>query len=403
MTIRTKTVLTTLALVTVVLAGCVDDDVPPDETGSTNSDPASLGSKGAINGLVVDDNFRPVQLKEEWGAGGPGEFQDLGFVLVLQTGERFETNENGEFQALPLEPGTYTLRVAADSHEAKETTVRVVAGEFTEVTLEARRQYSGGGTLLTQEEIIFVACAVATTVVRLVQGNGCGDLSGDSGRYGFATDYSAFATDIRGMVTEIRVFQDGYHGTTIRYDDCEHAAADTIANGCVYADFDVEKTVRWGKAVLYPDLQRLAGWEKNFNEPAEYLQEGEEGYCHPRDAKPASDCIAAAHFGRFFAWDPSLPFNTILFPDHPIKTHQDTAIQPLWPVTCTFPDVASIPWTSGETTVGARVKAYLCDGSGNGVIIGTKAQFLQTVFLYKLPDEGIEDYCALCDDADIPE
>ncbi len=402
---RPKALIVSLLAFTVVLAGCVGDDATSNTDSSktdTPDQPADLGNNGAIRGLVVDDNFRPVQLKEEWGTA-PGDYQDVGFVLVLETGQRFETNENGEFTVAPLKPGTYTLRVAADVHEAKDALVSVVAGEYAEVTVEARRQYSGGGTVISQEEVIFVACAVATTVVRMVQGNGCGDLSGDSGRYGFMTDYSAFAADIRGMVTEIRVHQEGYHGTAIRYEDCEHEAADSVANGCVYAEFDVIKQERWGKAVLYPDLQRLGGWERNFEEPAEYLQEGEEGYCHPRDSKPAEDCLASGTFGRYFAWDPTQPFRTILFPDHPDKQHQDALLEPLQPTTCTFDDTATIPWVSGTTTVGARVRAYLCDGGGNGIIIGTKAQYLQNVFLYELPDEGIEDYCALCEDADIPE
>ncbi len=349
----------------VALAGCIGDsntNQGPSDTQSTENPEVTLGSKGAIRGLVVDDNFRPVQLKENWEAD-PGDFQDVGFVLILETGQRFETNENGEFTVIPLDPGKYTLRVAADVHEAKDTTVEVVSGEYAEVTVEARRQYSGGGTILSQEYVIFIQCTAnagyigATNVF-------CGDLSGDGQRAAFYPDYSGVAEDVRGMVTEMRAVDDGYYGVDIRTHELSCGSYNSF-NGCLF----IRKAVDNGKyihMVLYPF--------KKWTPGDEYIEEGQDGYCTIEDYDAgASGC------GPWFAMTFDRPFQTILFPDIDNRYFIDLAYE-----TSPVSPPLNKPW-------------------GFGPKLGVKAQFLQSVFLYELPDEGIQDYCALCDDYQIPE
>ncbi len=353
-----STVLIGLLTVAVALAGCTSGDSTDGAEIDSDADPTTvdLGNKGAISGLVVDDNYRPIQLKEEWGAGGPGDFQDVGFVLILETAQRFETNENGEFNVLPLEPGTYTIRVAADNHEAIDQTIDVVAGEFTEATIEARRTFSQGGTTLSQEEVIFVACAASLVAVSAASlPGGCGDTSGDSERFDFWTDYSAIKEDVRGIVTEMRASQDGYYGVLIRVSGADWCTASALGQ-CYFAEFEVANG-RYAHNVLYPNLQYVA--------PGEYLEPGQDGYC--RAPEDGDKC-------RTYGLNLDYNIQTALFAD---------------PATRYFTDQV---YAASPISWGAA-----------GVTLGTKAQFLQTVYLYELPEEGIEDFCALCDDAVIPE
>ncbi len=367
-----KTVLIALMTVTVALAGCTDPAPAPGTDGESKENPVvDLGTKGAISGLVVDDNFRPVELKEEW-SQEPGDYQDIGFVLILETGQRFETNENGEFTVLPLNPGTYTLRVAADVHEAKDTVVQVVAGEYTEVTVEARRQFSGGGAVFSNEQVLFMACygtahvagvAVAAVEAPVVfpNGNGCGmDISGDSSRFDFFTELPALAKDTRGLVTEMRASESWSYSITTRIVNAE--VCDYSLGYCYFGsvgDIDTD----YLHSVLYTDLQYVS--------KGEYLQDGQEGYCKvQRD----SEC-------ERYAFTMDHEFQTALFADHPNQEQ--------FSLTCPYTQPVRDELPYG----GCR---------GVGVALGVKAQFIQNIFLYELPEEGIEDYCVLCEDADIP-
>ncbi len=377
-----KTLLVALLTMTVALAGCTtgDDTTSGTDGGVDAPDegPIELGNKGAISGLIVDDNFRPVQLKEEW-ESEPGDFQDIGFVLLLETGQRFETSANGEFKVLPLDPGTYTLRVAADVHEAKDTVVQVVAGEFTEVTVEARRQYSGGGSLFSQEETLFMSCFgnfyFFSIALAAVANNGCGDLSGDSSRFDFPTNYPDLADDTRGLVTEMRAADEWLYQITMRivngYAEAPGDLCDYGAGYCYYASERMEEMGNYLKIVLYDGLVR-------DDATGEYLQDGQEGYCKVgRD----SNCDQ-------YAFTMKHGFQTGLFTRHPTREFTGPTCGPTEPVRTLLNDeVGVIPYGCG----------------GIGIKLGTKAQFVQNIFLYELPEEGIEDYCVLCEDADIPQ
>lgn len=171
-----RTVLILLALVATGLAGCAEstpDDAP------TNVDPDDFvlaAGKGAIAGLVVDDRFRPVM-----GAR----------VLLQEEGAQTTSNANGEFSFVDLAPGRYTLRASADGHEATPKSVEVVAGQFAEANIVARRIISEGGFIISNEYAAFVPCGA--NVVFYGDSFDCTfDQSGDSQRVSFTIDYTAF-------------------------------------------------------------------------------------------------------------------------------------------------------------------------------------------------------------------
>lgn len=167
----------------VVLAGCTSDGDSGPETGElVDTDSYVLGSNGAINGLVVDDRFRPV-------VGAK--------VLLQELGQQIITNENGEFQFIDLEPKTYTVRVSAEGHEAAPESVRVEAGLFSDLSVVARRVISEGGTILTQEFAVFIDCWIPFWT----ELNCFLDMSLDSKRAGFTADYMA-VEDLTYVVSE---------------------------------------------------------------------------------------------------------------------------------------------------------------------------------------------------------
>jgi hypothetical protein len=194
---------------TVALAGCTDNDAGTDSVADDGSlvdlEKYGLGNKGAISGLLVDDEYRPVQLKQDWGSKQPGDFQDVGFMLLLETGTEIETTANGEFQVLDLEPGSYTLRTAAEGHEAIDKTMQVQSGEFTEITVEARRKASSNSQILTQEYAVFVDCWIPVWT----ELNCFGDMSLDSKRAGFTSYMEALRGEVSYIYSEFEFAQAG--------------------------------------------------------------------------------------------------------------------------------------------------------------------------------------------------
>lgn len=179
-----------LLLTIPLLAGCADSGGSGDGTGvdggGSGGGTTLAAGTGAIDGLLVDDRFRPIDLEDR----PDTEFQTTGFVLLQETGQQAQTNDNGEFAFVNVRPGTYTLRVTAAGHEATPRTVQVVAGEFAEAQIIARRVASDSATIITQEYTVFIACSLA--IVLPVTLNDCDlDLSGDSNRWSFDADYTA--------------------------------------------------------------------------------------------------------------------------------------------------------------------------------------------------------------------
>lgn len=206
---RTTYVAVTVALLLgLTLAGCIGGDGGTDPTGdAVDADTFDLeAGKGAIAGLLVDDRFRPIDLEDTPGT----EAQFTGFVLLQETGEQAQTSENGEFTFVDLEPGTYTLRVSADRHEAIPQKVRVEEGVFSEASIVARRVLSEGGTVITEEYSAFSPCFI--NFVALSYTADCtGDQSGETARLGFSRNVSDLP-DVTWVVGEALFNQDPPEG-----------------------------------------------------------------------------------------------------------------------------------------------------------------------------------------------
>jgi hypothetical protein len=171
------------------LAGCVANET--DDTaivGSTEGLELAAG-KGAISGLLIDDRYRPIELTDT----ASSEYQREGFILLQETGEQIQTDENGEFGFLDLDPGMYTLRAQIDGHEAKPQKVRVSEGVFEEIDISARRLVINTGAIVTEHYAAFMDCGIF--FVAYSANPGCiPDTSGDTDRFDFFVDYSQYST-----------------------------------------------------------------------------------------------------------------------------------------------------------------------------------------------------------------
>jgi hypothetical protein len=190
--------LTVVAIFLAVgLAGCAANET--DDTaivGSTEGLELEAG-KGAISGLLIDDRYRPIELTES----PTSEYQRAGFILLQETGEQVQTDENGEFGFLDLEPGSYTLRAQVDGHEAKPQKVTVTEGVFEETDISARRLVINTGAVVTQHFAGFVDCSLF--LVALSINPSCvPDTSGETNRFDVRPDYSNYE-DATWLVTEI--------------------------------------------------------------------------------------------------------------------------------------------------------------------------------------------------------
>lgn len=222
-----------IMMVAVAFAGCASDDAP-EETFVDKETFELESGKGAISGLVVDDRFRPIELGNE----ANSEFQAIGFVLLQETGEQVSTTENGEFTFVDLDPGRYKIRVQSSAHEAKTTTVEVVAGKFADISIVSQRKVSDTTTILTQEYSVFVDCYIDLPgILWWTELNCFLDMSLDSKRGGFQTDYSA-VNNITYMVSEYLFNQPGDFGVNVGYaegESIEEEWASTTTKGSDYA------------------------------------------------------------------------------------------------------------------------------------------------------------------------
>ncbi len=170
------------------LAGCAD---APEPVAEVDSIPLELEvGKGAIAGLLVDDRFRPLE-------GGRVLLQELALTL--------ETDANGQFTFVDLEPQSYTLRVTLAGHEAAPVRVQVEEGLFAEASLVARRIANLDGVIITEELAAFVSCNANAPVIAVY----CGaavmpDLSGDTQRWQLDVDYQQHGDAVSYWVIEMR-------------------------------------------------------------------------------------------------------------------------------------------------------------------------------------------------------
>lgn len=196
-----KQALVAALMVSLALAGCTSDDPTEDDNvvqGHVDQgDDVLEAGKGAIEGLLVDDRFRPLHLTQ----APQTEFQFEGFLFIPELGLQVETNENGEFTVLDLEPGTYTIRPQVDRHDGFTKTVRVEEGLFADAQILVRRINSEGSVILTEEYTGFAPCVVPGVI------SNCLDASAESYRPGpQGLNYSGFP-DVTYVIVEVAVNQ----------------------------------------------------------------------------------------------------------------------------------------------------------------------------------------------------
>lgn len=345
---NSRTLLVTIMMASVALAGCTDGD------GGQGTDSGLNEGLGGIKGLLVDDRFRPIHLTDT----PNGEFQAEGVILVKPTGQTIEeTTANGEFEILGLPAGNYELVFQAEGYEAAPKAVEVETGVVAEATVEARRVVNQGGTILTQEYAIFIDCWYANPIFLHTEVNCFADLSRDSKRGGMRADYTHI-DNITYMVAEFLMNEVGNYRTIVGWGDAEVVEGE-------YADTIVQET-DYARLQLSTSSEMKSNWENGTNE-------------------------------EYTGWfDNSIPFIAVLFPlgeDVPVydsqMVPQHTIEDPIGPV-----EVA------GETVeIGDRTTPRPNDYAGAGV--GTRAQVITTLFIGEptLPDgKSIDDYCAICEE-----
>lgn len=335
MTLKPRTLLVAFLMSSVILAGCVGDDAPVDGEETIDA------SKGTLSGLLVDDNFRPIQLKEEW-SDVPGDYQDEGFILITETAQRVETTENGEFEVTGLTPGTYTIRVSAQDHEAVQETVEISAGETTSITLEARRKATDLSTILTTEYAIFIPCNAYATF-------GCPpDTSGDTFRPGVYDNFTEYAEDVTFATWEVLLNNPYIFCLEVRESSGTGASLDRhFGNWC-----EGEGST-YTKGILQKD----------------------EIY----DEVPSQD-----------AWDPTAETEGILF------TFGNTE------ATCwakpgdqgVGPEQVEAAGETVNNPTYNRDDRYRCAG----VSLAVKADLVFSMFLYEVDADDVEEYCIICPD-----
>ncbi len=225
-------------LVVTVLAGCASNS--SSNQGDGSGLPELAADKGAIAGIVIDDRFRPVP-----------------DALVLLTPGGFTTTSDseGQFSFGNLPPGSYVIQVQADDHEAAPQNADVVAGEYTDAEVEARRIFSDDGNVITTQFSVFIPCA-ASFVANGVVANCLLDGSGDTYRPGFTMKALNKSLDWTVLVTEMLANQKATYSVQVRHDNGEPAGGERYS--VAHVDQGVyAKMVNWrGKVNDVDNAQR---------------------------------------------------------------------------------------------------------------------------------------------------
>jgi hypothetical protein len=193
-----------MAAAPALVAGCAAPaagDADADGAGPAKQPPLQAG-KGAIQGLLVDDRYRPLHLTDE----PQGEYDAAGFILVVETGESVRSDADGVFQVLDLELGTVTLKPSVEGHEGAPLRVDVTAGEYAEVDVLVRRLLTPGkDTIVIHDDTILISCSVQTLDGHFTVGKLChGDLSANDDTNFIDYNYTAFGA-ISAVVVEVQL------------------------------------------------------------------------------------------------------------------------------------------------------------------------------------------------------
>jgi hypothetical protein len=186
-------------LVATVLAGCAASEETV--TSETTGRPTLSAGKGAIAGLLIDDIYRPIP---------------DALVLLQGTGLTATTDASGQFTLLDIQPGSYILVASATGHDAAPVNVDIVAGQYAEVEVSARRIFSQGGHVITTQYSIFTACATSAVLISVVYS--C-LLDSDSYRPGLQRLNFNESKELTYLVAEVKVNQADNYLFVLRHDD----------------------------------------------------------------------------------------------------------------------------------------------------------------------------------------
>jgi len=298
----------------ILLAGCAADvaERAPEEAvaAAAARDTSALATgKGAIAGLLVDDRYRPLP---------------DGLVLVQEIGRTTRSGHDGLFAFLDVVPGEYTLKADIADHEPVPERVAVVAGEYAEVDLLARRISNENGTIVTQEYSIFIACTVGFVL------NGANlpcTLEGgdDSYSFGFISNLTA-VQNITYLVTELKTSKEGRYNFQVR------------GNGNQYAITRFQGD--------YARIVLQYGVNNTLDQAEEY--------------------------GENAAWNNSGPFQTALFVDHEGRE----TVQGAWPANPGAPAWPDRPCCGAGASAGIKAKVV------QSVFVGPPDVAIETYRVY---------------------
>jgi hypothetical protein len=250
-----KAIVMSLVMVAVVFAGCADSGGPKEnevvEGKVGEKDGVLSAGKGAIEGLLVDDAFRPLELTDT----PQSTYQFSGFLFIQELALQIQTNENGEFTILDVEPGSYRLRPQVDGHDGGTQRITVKSGEFTEVTVQLQRKASTSSTIITEEYTGFTPCALPVIVFN------CLDASADSWRPGpEGLDYTTI-DGITYVVLEMRVNKEGDFFYQLQSGNSGNVYTDggNYAKGIFYNEALVSDPIEGARP-----WNNVAGWDAIF-------------------------------------------------------------------------------------------------------------------------------------------
>ncbi len=186
-----RTITVVLALAAVLFSGCGAKSSASLDVNTTSLPPIDSG-KGAISGLVIDDRYRPVP---------------DALVLLTPVGLTATTDSEGQFQFTNLDPGAFLLQVNAADHEAAPKNIDVLADQYNEVEIEARRVFSINGQVITTEYSVFSPCMQSAVFYSVDDSYCMPDSSGDTYRPGITVDFRKQKENLTYLVSEIKLNQ----------------------------------------------------------------------------------------------------------------------------------------------------------------------------------------------------
>jgi hypothetical protein len=235
--------LAAILLTTLVLAGCTSKG-SSDSTGVVTKGKLEDG-KGGISGLLIDDIYRPIP---------------KGTILLLPNGLTTTSDSSGQFEFRDLDPGTYTIKVDSDGHEAAPRQIDVAVGEYTELELSARRIVSDVARIVTLQYSVFIPCGFSASLVSQINGYCFFDTSSDTYRPGLeGLDFSNYDNQTNGgfnvtyLVAEMQVNQPDYYVVVVREDNGQSFGGEEYGRGLTEGGAYGKVTLQKGSNYMQTD------------------------------------------------------------------------------------------------------------------------------------------------------